>query len=378
MRSPQDLRDWASVKYRTGHRRWLTASFETLTFATGVPTEHDVGADPDAVAAWVRQWSAFDRGAHPGIEVDWVVRRWQFFGEQRLPARVQVTGAADVASLAGRGKDWSALLDRADQLQAAWPDAVDLPAVIPGLAGRLAALGAEDMPKLVAVGNWFVAHPDSGLLRRQVPVEGVDTKWLERHTDLVERLVAVLAGRGDLGLRVDPRRFRVRLLDPAISPQLPRDFTVPTTELVIMDSPGSWVLICENVQSVVAMPSLPGVVAIHGQGLAVPELAVVPWIAGGRVLYWGDLDTYGFRILSLLRQVLPSVESVLMDRHTLERYASLAVTEPSPYRGDITHLTRTENDALRAIRAADLRLEQERIDIQYAERVVREILDGGS
>ena len=52
----------------------MIASFETLTFATGVPTEHDVGADPDAVAAWVRQWSAFDRGAHPGIEVDWVVR----------------------------------------------------------------------------------------------------------------------------------------------------------------------------------------------------------------------------------------------------------------------------------------------------------------
>ena len=60
-----------------------------------------------------------------------------------------MTGAADVASLAGRGKDWSALLDRADQLQAAWPDAVDLPAVIPGLAGRLAALGAEDLPCLL-------------------------------------------------------------------------------------------------------------------------------------------------------------------------------------------------------------------------------------
>ena len=50
--------------------------------------------------------------------------------------------------------------------------------------------------------------------------------------------------------------------------------------------------------------------------------------------------------------------------------SSLTVTEPSPYRGDITHLTRSENDALRELRLADLRLEQERIDIQYAERVV--------
>ncbi len=136
-----------------------------------------------------------------------------------------------------------------------------------------------------------------------------------------------------------------------------------------------WVLICENVQTVAAMPSLPGVVVIHGQGLAVPELAVVPWISRGRVLYWGDLDTYGFRILSLLRQVLPGVESVLMDRPALDRYLSLAVAEPSPYRGDITHLTRSENDALRALRAADLRLEQERIDIHYAHRVVMEIVE---
>ena len=218
--------------------------------------------------------------------------------------------------------------------------------------------------------NWFAAHPDSGLLPRQVPVEGVDTKWLERHTDVVQRLVGVLSGRGDLGLRIEPRRFRVRLLDPAVTPQLPRDFTVPTTELITLDISGCSVLICENLQSVAAMPPVPGVVAIHGQGLAVPELALVPWIAGGRVLYWGDLDTYGFRILSLLRQALPSVESILMDQHTLERYSSLTVTEPSPYRGDITHLTRSENDALRELRLADLRLEQERIDIQYAERVV--------
>ena len=370
MKTPHDLRVWAAVKYRTGHRRWLTAPFDALTFATGVPREQDVGVDPDAVAAWVRRWRDFERAVQPGIVVEWADRRWQSFGEQRLPARVRVRGAAEVASLAGRVQEWSALLDRADQVRAAWPDAADLPAIIPGLARRLGVLGAEDIPKLVAVVNWFAAHPDSGLLPRQVPVEGVDTKWLERHTDVVQRLVGVLSGRGDLGLRIEPRRFRVRLLDPAVTPQLPRDFTVPTTELITLDISGCSVLICENLQSVAAMPPVPGVVAIHGQGLAVPELALVPWIAGGRVLYWGDLDTYGFRILSLLRQALPSVESILMDQHTLERYSSLTVTEPSPYRGDITHLTRSENDALRELRLADLRLEQERIDIQYAERVV--------
>ncbi len=91
MRTPHDLRDWAAGKYRVGHRRWLTSPFDTLTFTTGVPTEHAVSADPDAVAAWVTRWRVFDRAAHPGIDVEWVDRRWQAFGAQRLPARVRLS-----------------------------------------------------------------------------------------------------------------------------------------------------------------------------------------------------------------------------------------------------------------------------------------------
>lgn len=372
MKSPRDLRVWAGVKYRTGHRRWLVEPYQTLTFTTAAPTEKSVAADHDAVAAWVRDWRAFERGDHPGVEVEWTTRRWSAYGKQVLPVRARVGGAAELARLAGRAEDWGALLDRTDQVRAAWPDSPDLPSTLAGLVGRLRALGADDVPKLVAVVNWLVAHPESGLLRRQLPVEGVDTKWFESHSELVERLVSGLSGSGGLGLRIDPQRFRVRLLDDRLAPGLQvRDLTVPTAELAMMNAPGGCVLICENVQSVAALPTIPGIVAIHGQGLAVPELATVPWIAAGRVLYWGDLDTYGFRILSLLRQVLPGVESVLMDRSTLERYEALTVGEPKPYRSDISHLTRSENEALRLIRSGDLRLEQERVDIGWVDHVVR-------
>jgi hypothetical protein len=48
--------------------------------------------------------------------------------------------------------------------------------------------------------------------------------------------------------------------------------------------------------------------------------------------------------------------------------------EPSPYRSDITHLTSSEDKALRAIRDGDLRLEQERIDIGFAEQAVRALI----
>ena len=137
------------------------------------------------------------------------------------------------------------------------------------------------------------------------------------------------------------------------------------------------VLIVENHESLAALPPLEGVAAVHGQGLAAPELAVVGWLAAAEVVYWGDLDTHGFRILADVRRALPHTESVLMDTATLTRFAALAVREPEPFQGRIGHLTASEQEALTALRAGGLRLEQERIDARYAVRALRAACGGG-
>ncbi len=56
----------------------------------------------------------------------------------------------------------------------------------------------------------------------------------------------------------------------------------------------------------------------------------------------------------------------MMDEETLDDWRGLAVTEPNPYRGEVGHLTLAELRALSAVRAGDLRLEQERIGRDYA------------
>lgn len=275
-----------------------------------------------------------------------------------------------VAGVAGQDRAWQTLVDRVDLLRASWPENDGLPSGLSGASAKLARLSDADLPRLIATVNWFLANRDSGLLARQVPVLGVDTKWLERHTDLVRRLVAALGGDGGLGLRVEPRRFRVRLLDGGDL----ADFTAPTAELAGLDWKPRCVLLVENRDSMAPLADLPGVVAVHSQGLAAPELAVVGWIARSRVLYWGDLDTYGLRILSLVRQVLPGTESLLMDLATIERYSTLAGTEPVPFRGEVGHLTPDESKALRALRERDLRLEQERIPWNHVTAAIRDVL----
>ena len=159
--------------------------------------------------------------------------------------------------------------------------------------------------------------------------------------------------------------FGVRVLDPGLSDG-PQEFAAGVAGLNAAGLVPHLVLMSENQVPVMRLPTLPGVVAIHSMGFAAVNLATVTWIKDAPQLYWGDLDSYGFRILGQLRQVLPSVRSVLMDARTLHRHADLAIAEPHPYRGEIGYLSAAERSVLAEIRRADLRLEQERIDKAYA------------
>lgn len=365
MRTPNDLRVWAAQKYRGGYKNWLghdgLGERLEMAFPLQPPTEAAAGSCPADVAAWAQVWRAFDIA---GVTVDWVRRRWTSYGVQELPLRARVTGASSIALLAGERASWSHLKRVTLRLREAWPGEAVLRA-LPGAAGGLGKLDDADVELLIAVVDWFLVNPDSGLLSRQVAVPGVHTKWLETHQGLVERLVGAITGIDGLGLRKEPRRFRVRVLDTSIAGGM-LDFTAPTSELLTLSWRPRCVLICENLQCLAALTSTPGLVALHGNGYAATELAGVDWVNRTRVLYWGDLDSHGFAILGRLRATIPQVESVLMDEATLDKFGALAVAEPQPYRGYIGHLTASERRALVRLRDDDRRLEQERIDWGHA------------
>src|SRR6266568_8837824 len=83
---------------------------------------------------------------------------------------------------------------------------------------------------------WLRANPASGMLLRQLPIEGIDIKWLSRHAQLVLALLGdsvpapnadqPITGHGSrrlherLGLRVPPDLIQVAVLDPALRAQL--------------------------------------------------------------------------------------------------------------------------------------------------------------
>ncbi|MDR1083244.1 MAG: DUF3322 domain-containing protein [Coriobacteriales bacterium] len=381
MRGPDELRAWAQAKYRNSFRTWLgMADYgEACEFTLPLhpPAETAAGAAMDEVAQWIAQWRQVRWPSGCVADVEWKTVAWRALGTQRLPMRVRIKGASSIAALARTATSWEPLVTAANRLRRAWPQQ-NLDAVLPKLTADLETFDDDELSRLIDVVNWVVEHPASGMLPRQLPVPGVDSKWLERHRAVVEKLKAALTESSDLGLISPPARFGIRLLDERVSgvgDGDPRAFSAPILELARLVWQPAWVLIVENSQTLAALPSFPDMVAVFGQGKDAFVLANVPWIAEApHLLYWGDLDTHGMHILGLVRKALPQTESILMDEDTLEHFASMTVTEPTPFTSFIGHLTEPELRVLARLRQTNTRLEQERIALPYAQKIITQLL----
>jgi hypothetical protein len=353
---------------------------QIFTLPLHPPTEKQAGADLDTVADWVSQWKQVPWTRHARIQLEWQTRNWKILGTQQLPVRIKVHGATSMAGLAGNAGQWRNLVAAAKRLLQAWPKS-NLEQTLPKLARALLKIDDTELTQLISVVNWLCKNPDSGILPRQLPVPGVDSKWLERHLGLVEGIHQALTAEENLGLSSAPAFFSAHILDRTLRglrSEDPQYLSASIPDLARLPWQPRWVLIVENYQTLLALPQLTETIAVFGRGKHAPALAEVPWIRkAAHLLYWGDLDTHGMHILSLLRKKLPQTESILMDTETLRQHQLMTVIEPKPFQSSIGHLTAAELDVLTKIRAGNLRLEQERISLPYAESVLRQRIGTG-
>lgn len=377
-------RERARQRYERHYASWALAAAGDepspgvpLDLPLHPPSERAALADQAAAVEWVSVW----RGADVA-EVVWEQRRWASLGTQQVPVRLVVGEPAELAAFTGRARHWRTVTRRMAALVQEWQErCVDggeaLGRALRSGASALTALPEEDVARLEAVLRWLVDHPSSGAYIRQLPVRGVDTKWTRQHRGLVTALHGAITGLPDLGLTTPPALVRVRFLDARLAPGGLTDISSPVAELAALTLRPPVVLVVENLETLVALPEISGVVVIHGAGHAVDRLAQISWVGGARLLYWGDLDSHGFAILDRFRNYYPQVESVLMDRATLESHRDLWGPEPKPTRAALARLTEEESAARDMLRReGDVRLEQERLDLATSVEAVRRAASG--
>ncbi|PMB97915.1 hypothetical protein CJ198_08840 [Brevibacterium luteolum] len=370
--SPGQTREAAAAKFRLHKRAWALGMTDAdVSLPLKPPAEPQTSAELDAVMSWIRAWETAGAQLPEHVHLDWVSRRWRTWGRQQLPVRLRLTTPEAVAAWAGQLREWRRLTHAADMLAQWAQGAVPLP-VLRRVLGAAAELNSDDHERLLAVLTWLRENPQSGLFIRELPIVGIDSKWLETHRGIVSPIITSLTGESSLGFRTAEPRIRVRLLGTDRRPHLLaglRDVEAPASEVAQLPVRPKLVIVTENLASFLALPAdgrWGDAVAVFNPGYSASVAARLPWLSGARVLYWGDIDTHGFGILNRFRTHCPHTESVLMDRRTLADFRHLAGTEPAPLRVAPHHLetlTAAERDMVTQLHASGFpRVEQERIE----------------
>lgn len=377
---PYDIRELLTRRFNNQHRIWLRGEGEwPLGFSLAAPTEQDVLEDATGIREWVGAWNDWS-----GVgEITWEDRQWPRMGKQRIPVRIAFASAERASDAVGQRKRWDRAVERYAHMTLRWP-CLAKGTELSRNFDVLANYSDEDYERLLSLLYWIERNPDSGLYLRQLPIETIDTKWVERRKALVTDLMRVILSLppdtdffGACGLKKPPPRLRLRLLCPRLRAQLGglEDIEAPLEEIAQLALAPARVLVVENLETGIALPSFPGMVCFMKLGNAATQLSSVPWVAKATLHYWGDIDTHGFAILSRVRQQFPSIESILMDEITMDVHRGLCVDEPTPTRtADTAHLREAEKALYQKLCAGHkgkyLRLEQERIFWPYALKVL--------
>lgn len=402
MRHPDEITAYLRERFTRDYPDWARgAGTWPMRVPLRPPDTSQREADPVACHAWASAWDRYDG---PG-QVERAPLRFST-GTHRMPRQLVLPRPGDVAAAnPATSAAWQKCGERLTRLQRAFPRAR-----FDRIIRRLAEMDAADFQRLAATVAWLRDNPTSGLLLRQLPIEGIGTKWLTGHAALVLSLLgdpddpaladdeAQPGGDGPasarmrlherLGLRVPPALVQVAVLDPAIRAAVGgmRHFAASVEDLSSWTAQPRTVIILENKETGYAITDdHPGTVAFHGHGFSVLNYARIPWVrTAAAVIYWGDIDGPGLEFVSDLRRLGVPAQTILTDTATLDEFRHLAVDGAAPARRELPNLEPGELDlyaqltAHAAATGSGILLEQERIPWDHAYQHLAAAIGGRS
>ena len=384
LKSEQEVRGLLSRKLARGYAEHVAGVREEwpCKIPLGRPTKQAILSGFDEVLLLTQTLRSWERDL--GVVVEYEMR--EAGGMQRIPARITVPSIDVAARLATprNGERWEHILNRTrlrtSQAQESFPN-LD-PVTIAKVVRAQDTSDDLEFELLLVAAAWFRTHDAAGLTSREVPLPGIDGKWLGNARR--RSLICLLAGKEDLGLVRMPASLEFSYVDPVhlagggrrYDSWVAGDVAMPAYEPSI-------VIIVENKETYLKFPLLSGGVCVFGSGRAGMALAgILPWVVNAsRVVYWGDLDADGFEILDAYRARGIVCQSILMDKATLlefERYGTNLEKDHKTAihreRKELAHLTNREREAYELITSEDYtgnrRIEQERIPLDEALRAL--------
>lgn len=369
MKTPESVKNRLLTWYGKNRIRLLKAEAVhdrgELPVFTLSPAKSEAQKDIAGFSHFLKAWRNISGG-----QVQWGRVTWHGVGgELEIPQRLTFTSVKGILTFIGDEpllKGWTDAVQRLCSLEGKNREA--LQTVLLGETELLDS--AEETARFCACAEYLASHRPVRCFIRELPIEGVDTKWLERHRGALAKFLSLVSREEirakDLeekwGFRLKPVFVMVRHADIFVEGFHPEDVAALTPDNLTRKAPERlWII--ENLQTGLAVRVPENTAVFMGLGFGVDKLRNIEWLSKVPVFYMGDLDVHGLLILAKLREIVPKAVSVLMDPGTLERFRRLIVADPTASKVSAPPIGLTENEAelFEILSKKRLRLEQERI-----------------
>lgn len=386
MKTLKDIQSTLKSRFRRSKFEWLEQyvdeqAFAPLDYKLGVPTQRDASFDIGELESWIHEWKALNI---EGVEVIWRTVHWSWLGGERLvPDRLSIKSIEAFLNLMDPTQETLQLWQRA-QVRVARMKSLDLTNAARSMAGLGMSLLDDDddeFERVIVVGRWLLAHYPANCFVREIPVEGVDTKWLERHRRVVTVIVTSESKHfftapnlfEAWGFKKVPSTVRVRHAHCFIS-EIPAEDLVQLPASILVKRKPKAVVIVENLQTGLSIDVPEDIPIFMGLGFGLEALKDVHWLKNVPIFYFGDLDVHGLAILSALREQFKQAKSFLMDSETFEKWERFAIEDPTkniPF--VLPNLGDNERDLFERLVTNRLRLEQERIPLRVINQAIQSL-----
>jgi hypothetical protein len=242
---------------------------------------------------------------------------------------------------------------------------------------------ASVWPRLIAVVRYFQENPAPVLPVRLLPIEGVDTKFIEQYNGVLCQLLDVILPQAAIhvshkilskryGLPEQAPLIECAWNDPALVAQYGgfNRLSFPVDQLAQIPLAASHILVVENRNSmlqVLQQPFSDGIV-IFGGGYGISLLKDCQWLRQKVLYYWGDLDAHGLAILSRFRDFFPNTQALMMDEATFDAYPHVWVAGKAFNGAAPENFNSEERQLFERLNINLLRLEQERVQYIIAKK----------
>ena len=323
-----------------------------------------------------------------GYTIELQIKNTHNYGHQSLPNKITINTKEDYLQFINKQAEFTKFKTNLELIRSSFPELETWILTNP----QKIIKHAEQWQYLLKVSRYFKQNYYPNLYIRELPIE-IHTKFIEDNKQIISSLLEAVFPieaiqpvdkqkkhifEQKFSLKYEEPLIRFRILDRQLQEQyrLPfSDLSVPLSEFAQINFKNHYCFITENKLNFLTLPNLNNSFAIWGSGYKIQSLTSVAWLNSCSIVYWGDMDADGFKILHQLRSYFPRTISVMMDENTFKAFEKFAVDIERSEPEKLANLTEEEYKLYSYVSHEGKRLEQEHISHDFAVKYLMSILE---